>query len=110
MRPANRDFVSPKSKTGEFVLPTCNAYGTKLLWSPKPLKVAHTMTFEKRFMQLETKARQDQLSPGPFSYSSQHPFVTIESSINQSHHVMNIPIMGLPKVKKRLQKHHTVVK
>lgn len=64
MRPTNCNFNSPKTKTGEYVIPLVNSYGTKIsyerLW---PLtttsKKTHTMGLEQRFRQNLLKERND---------------------------------------------------
>jgi len=56
MRPTNCNFNSPKTKTGEYVMPLVNSYGTKIsyerLWPlTTTAKKTHTMGLEQRFRQ-----------------------------------------------------------
>jgi hypothetical protein len=92
MRPTSCNFTSPKQKTGEYLYPQVTASGVNLSYE-KPWPVnspkTHTMTLEKRFRRRILKDKLDGSLPGPGTNETKHPYTTIESRINSSHHVVS---------------------
>ena len=91
MRPTMCNFKSPRIKSGEYVHPLVTPHGTRLGFD-KLNKVSvreHSMSLEKRFFMRDLKAKLDSALPGPCSNDTAHPFKTIESRINSSHHVVS---------------------
>ena len=99
MRPTLCDFKSPHSRTGEYVRPLCTTYGKRLGFdsSRRVSQAEHSMSMERRFFLTEKKAKMDALLPGPGSNETSHPYKSIESKINSSHHVVRIE--ALPDIR-----------
>ncbi len=91
MRPTNCNFLSPKLKTGEYVYPTINAYGTKIVYDQTTVTRRSKNNFgsEKRFRKALKLEKESGSFPGPGAYTAVHPYASILAFVNSSHHAVS---------------------
>ena len=57
------------------------------------------MTTEKRFKRMIDADKKNAAMPGPSNYNNFIPHTTIEGSINASHRIVAVPLLGFPHPK-----------